>query len=92
MKETTNISIRMDTNLKKEAEELFESLGLNMTTAMTMFLKQAVQRQAIPFRVSRGYNAKMLAAMEEAEELMNDKSSKSYTSMEELLADLNDEI
>lgn len=37
MSETTNVSIRIDVQLKKQAEELFSDLGLNMTTAMTIF-------------------------------------------------------
>jgi DNA-damage-inducible protein J len=53
MNATTNVSIRMDVDLKKQAEELFADLGLNMTSAMTMFLKQAVRNQGIPFEISR---------------------------------------
>ena len=38
---TTNINVRVDENLKKDADELFSDLGLNMSTAITMFLKSA---------------------------------------------------
>ena len=44
----TNITIRMDRELKQEAEKLFNELGLNMTTALTMFTKAAVREQRIP--------------------------------------------
>ena len=37
-----NVSIRMDDNLKKQAEDLFNDLGMNLTTALTIFLKQAI--------------------------------------------------
>lgn len=47
-----NINIRIDDDLKKDAEALFNDLGLNMTTATTMFLKQCVYRHGLPFEVS----------------------------------------
>ena len=46
-----NINIRIDDNLKKEAETLFNELGLNMTKAINLFLKQCVLRQGIPFQI-----------------------------------------
>ena len=39
---TTNVTMRMDEELKAQAEELFADLGLNMTSAFTVFVKQAV--------------------------------------------------
>lgn len=48
-----NITIRIDEDLKKQAEELFSDLGMNMTTAYIMFLKQAIREQRIPFAISR---------------------------------------
>jgi DNA-damage-inducible protein J len=48
----TNINIRMDVSLKKQAEVLFNELGINMTTAFNIFVRQAVRQQRIPFEVS----------------------------------------
>ncbi len=48
----SQINIRMDDNLKKQADELFNELGLNMSTAITMFIRQAVRQKGIPFEVS----------------------------------------
>ncbi|AFL68855.1 type II toxin-antitoxin system RelB/DinJ family antitoxin [Sulfurospirillum barnesii] len=48
-----NINIRMDETVKKQAEELFNELGLNMTTAFNMFVRQALNRGGIPFEVVR---------------------------------------
>ena len=48
---TTNINVRVDANLKQSAESLFADLGLNMSTAITMFLKSAVNHDGIPFEV-----------------------------------------
>ncbi|EHQ90497.1 type II toxin-antitoxin system RelB/DinJ family antitoxin [Desulfosporosinus youngiae] len=49
---TTSITIRMDENLKKQAEILFESMGLNMTTAFTIFTKAVVRQGKIPFEIT----------------------------------------
>ena len=48
-----NINIRMDENIKKQAEDLFSELGLNMTTAFNMFVRQAINKGGIPFEVVR---------------------------------------
>ena len=50
---TTNINIRVDSELKQSAEELFNDLGLNMSSAITMFLKSAVSHDGIPFELKR---------------------------------------
>lgn len=88
MSDTTNVSIRMDVQLKKQAEELFSDLGLNMTVAMTMFLRQAVRIQGIPFEISRAPNAETIAAMKEAELIARDPNVKGYNNLEDLFKDL----
>ena len=52
MANTTSVNLRIDKELKTQAETLFSSLGMNMTTAINVFLKQAVRTQGIPFRIS----------------------------------------
>ena len=52
MGDTTSVNLRIDKELKSQAESLFASLGMNMTTAINVFLKQAVREQGLPFRVS----------------------------------------
>ncbi|MEY8481603.1 type II toxin-antitoxin system RelB/DinJ family antitoxin [Lachnospiraceae bacterium 48-21] len=49
---TTSITIRMDEKLKKQAEILFEDMGINMTTAITMFTKAVVRQNKIPFEIA----------------------------------------
>ena len=88
MSETTNVSIRMDVGLKQQAEELFSDLGISMTAAMTMFIRQAVRSQGIPFEVSRTPNAETIAAMLEAERIAHDPSVKGYTNLNTLFEDL----
>jgi len=52
MADTTNLSIRIDSNLKNEADKMFNTLGMNLTTAITVFVKQAVMQKKIPFEIS----------------------------------------
>ena len=46
-----NVTVRMDRELKREAEALFKSLGMTLTTAFNVFARQAVRTQSIPFRI-----------------------------------------
>ena len=48
-----NVTIRIDENLKKQAEELFSDFGLSFNAAMVMFTKQSVREQRIPFEITR---------------------------------------
>ena len=67
---TTNINVRVDAELKKSAEALFNDLGLNMSTAITMFLKSAVNHDGIPFEIRRQTpNAETKAALAEYSEM-----------------------
>lgn len=84
---TTNINVRVDSELKKSAESLFDDLGLNMTSAITMFLKSAVSHDGIPFEVKRNTpNAETKAALAEFEEMRKNPSKyKRYNSFDEVL-------
>ena len=65
-----NISIRMDDELKRKAEELFNDLGMNLTTAFTVFVKQSLREQAIPFGISREIpNKETREAIEEVQQM-----------------------
>lgn len=48
-----NVTIRMEEQLKKQADELFADFGLTLSSAITMFAKQAVREQRIPFEITR---------------------------------------
>lgn len=85
---TTNINFRVDADLKKEAEELFSDLGITMTNAMTMFLKQSVRTQGIPFEITRIPNAETVAAMQEAERIARDRSVQGHSDLSSLFEDL----
>lgn len=85
-----NLTMRIDDELKKQAEELFNELGMNMTTAFTIFAKQAVREQRIPFEITREIpNAETLEAMKEVEQMKRDSSiGKSYTDVDEMMKEL----
>ena len=87
---TVNMSIRMDTELKKQADAMLADMGLNMTTAMNMFLRQVVRQGRIPFEIATDIpNAETLAAMKEVDDMISGKiPAKKYTSTDELFKDL----
>ena len=87
---TTNITIRMDEQLKKQAEELFSDLGLSMTAALIAFTRQAVREQRIPFNLSRNVpNAETIAAIDEVEEMkLNPQKYKGYDNVDEMMTEL----
>ena len=77
--QTTQVTFRTDETLKKEAEMLFYRMGLNMTTALNIFLRQAVVEQAIPFKP----RAKSLLDFSElTEEEKNAEIQKGFDSLE----------
>ncbi|MDR1358060.1 MAG: type II toxin-antitoxin system RelB/DinJ family antitoxin [Coriobacteriales bacterium] len=49
---TANINIRVDADVKQRAQDIFSSLGLDMSTAINVFLRQAIQKRGIPFQVT----------------------------------------
>ena len=84
---TTNINVRVDANLKQSAEALFADLGLNMSTAITMFLKSAVNHDGIPFEVKRmSPNAETKAALAEYDQMkLHPETNKRYDSFDDLM-------
>ena len=85
------VQVRVDEQFKKEADALFASLGLDTSTAIRIFLKQALLANGLPFQVSLTPNAITRSAMLEAEELINSPSAKRYSSFAEVLADIEKE-
>lgn len=84
-----NINIRVDNTLKKEASELFNDLGLNLSTAINIFLTQCVKEQAIPFEIKQPKPTRRLKkALKEAEKIINDPNRKTYNNVNELFEDL----
>ena len=90
---TTNISIRMDRELKERADEFFGEIGMSMSTAFNVFIRQTLREGRIPFHISVDRpNGETIAAMLEGERLAYDTSVKGYSSAEELFAALDKEL
>ena len=86
---TTNISIRMDSELKAQADALFAELGMNLSTAFNIFVRQSIREGRIPFDISLNQpNRETIAAMLEAERIAKDRSVKGYSDLKELFKEL----
>ena len=85
----TNVSIRMDTELKAQADELFAELGMNLSTAFNIFVRQSLREGGIPFEIRTDRpNKETIAAMLEEENIAKDPNVKGYTDLDEMFADL----
>lgn len=89
----TNVTIRMDDEIKKKADELFADLGLSLTAAINTFVRQSIREQRIPFEISRDMpNAETIAAIEEVEMMRANPNKKTYSSFSELLEEVDNEV
>ena len=85
---TTTMSIRMDRTVKEQSQQLFKSLGMDMTTAINIFLRQALIKRGLPFEVTaEGADSIMMQRLAEAE---NDHDIHGpFNTVQELMEDLN---
>ena len=83
---TSTITVRVDENVKKEAGRVFKNIGLDMSTAINVYLKQVIRSNGIPFSLSADIpNEVTLNAIKEAEK----GEMASFSSIDELMEDLN---
>ncbi|MDO4604755.1 MAG: type II toxin-antitoxin system RelB/DinJ family antitoxin [Helcococcus sp.] len=87
---TTNLNIRTDKEVKEAAEKIYSSLGLNMTTAINMFLRASIRENGIPFalKLNNNLTEETIKAIQEGELIARDKKIKSYTDIDELRSEL----
>ena len=90
---TTNLSVRVDTNLKQEADALFKDLGLNTSTAINMFLSHCVKTASIPFKIQEPrYSQEVLNALKESDYMIkHPELYKGYHDVDEMFKDILDE-
>ena len=82
---TAPTQIRIDADIKKQATDLFNDLGLDMSSAVNLFLHQCVLRGGLPFRVEMPrYTQRTLDAMDEARSISRDPDVRGYTNMDDL--------
>jgi len=93
---STNLSIRIDSQLKQEAEEIFSDFGMNLTSAFICFVRQTIREQRLPFTPSRFIpNRETVEAIAEVRRLKKTGKGKRYAKFSDLLrevkADVTDE-
>ena len=67
----TSMSIRLDSEVKEQAQQVFNNLGMDMTTAINIFLRQAIQYQGLPFDVRLDENRKLLQVLTDLDQNRN---------------------
>ena len=82
----TSMSIRLDSEVKEQAQQVFNHLGMDMTTAINIFLRQAIQYQGLPFDVRLDENRKLLEILRDLNQ--NRNMSQSFESVSDLMEDL----
>lgn len=89
----SNINIRIDSEVKAEAQALFSQLGMDLSTAVNIFIRQAIDFGGIPFTIQqRKYNAETEAAIQEGKDIIAGKiPAKRYSSFDEFLKELDEE-
>lgn len=86
---TVPTQIRIDENVKAESLELLRYLGLDLSSAINIFLRQCLIKGGLPFTVEDPqYNKKTLEALVEAKRISRDPNVPSYETMDELKAAL----
>ena len=91
---TITIQTRIDTNLKKNAENILSSIGLDITSAIRLFLTQCVVQRRLPFQAvaPEEPNEETIAAMQEAEDIASGKiKPKTYDNLSVAIKDLDSE-
>ena len=82
---TAPTQIRIDADVKKQATVLFDELGLDMSSAVNLFLHQCILRGGIPFTIELPqYRQNTIDAMDEARRISRDPNVKGYSDMESL--------
>ena len=83
--QTANINIRINYSLKKQAVNLYNKLGLNMSTAINMFLAESVRTNSLPLSLKLNIpNEETLKAVEESKKIIKNKKVKGYTNIKDL--------
>lgn len=91
MSESTNFTCRMDSEIKARCEELYAELGVNLSTAVNVFMRESLRVGGFPFDVRlKQPNKTTVAAMLEAEKAATDPSYKHYDDVEQLLKELKE--
>jgi len=84
----TSVTVRLDRDVKNKAQKIYSELGIDMTTAINVFLRQSIRRKGFPFEVTLNMpNEVTLAAMKATQN--NEDMHGPFNSVEALMEDLN---
>ena len=91
MSKTANINLRIEPDVKAQADAVFSSLGISITDAINVFLHASIMEGGFPFQPKQPrYNRETLMAMQEAKDIMAGKvKAKRYSSLSDLLEDMD---
>lgn len=90
---TTSMNIRMDSDIKRDAQEIFSALGMDMTTAVNIFLRQAIRQRGLPFEVKLDSpSAETLEAIEEIRSMKQSGNKKVYSSFSHLVEEVQADV
>ncbi len=91
MPKTANINLRIEPDVKAQADAVFSSLGISITDAINVFLHASIMEGGFPFQPKQPrYNRETLLAMQEAKDIMAGKvEAKRYSSLSDLLEDMD---
>ncbi len=85
-----NINVRIDSDVKKQAEEIFKKIGITPTTAINLFYHQVIITNSIPFELLAEIpNKTTIKALKEARDMERHPDNKTYDNADELFDDLN---
>lgn len=92
MAKSANLNIRIDPEIKKDAEILFKSFGITVSDAVNLFLHQSLMVGSLPFEVRQPrYNAETEAAMQEACDMIAGiVQTKNFSSLQDFLTDMKE--
>ena len=89
---TSAINVNVPREVKEEANAIFNNLGINMSTAINMFLKRAIYERGIPFEVKEQPSQDLLEALQEVEDMENGKLiKKGYYNVRQMFKDILNE-
>ena len=86
---TTSFNVKIEEEVKDKADRIFAELGLDMTTAINIFLRATIRKNSIPFEINMSIpNDTTREAIEEGRKISRDKTVKGYHSIDELRGEL----
>ncbi len=89
---TVSTHVRIDPVIKEQAAELFSDLGMDMSSAINIFLRQCILRNGLPFTIERpSFSREALDAISEAKRIAKDPDAPTYYTMEEYKAALEED-